>query len=523
MVEGRSDWALEPVYEPLGEADPKRVGGFELLGRLGSGGMGTVYLGLTRKGGCVAVKRVLPQLAGSRRFEGEIRSLYRLPETVTPRVRANDCTAERPWFATDYVPGCDLGRVVGRCGPLPAASLWRLLHVISVHLRAGHEAGVSHRDLTPGNVILTADGARLIDFGIARVAEQVHATATGGLAGTRGFMAPEQRDGGEATDKVDVYALGALVCFAASGSWPGETPDLEPVRRLDRELAAIVELCLAEAPGARPRAADLADRFASRAPATALPWPEAVMHRIAVLRAFADNPPKPPSPPKWRAALPVGSIAVVLLTANAVAVLLPHRSPSLHPPDPAPASTHAAPTRSASRQSSPTPPSPRPSTITTTPPIPATTSATAAATLSPTSTIDPRSYYAIANSGTGHCLGQVYPSAQAGTTLCTTLAPTDGWNYYATRANGTFEMVDKYTGQCLGETSATGGPAVTAQCAGRPGQLWTNGYSSFYGRSFVNTESGQCLVDINVYGFDSIEMQSCDQQRDQLWYNDGTL
>jgi serine/threonine protein kinase len=480
--------------------------------------MGTVYLGVTRGRHVVAVKQVLPALAGSACFEREIDSLHRLPESVAPKVRAHDFTVERPWFATDYVPGCTVGQVVERYGPLPVESLWRLLHVIAAHLDVVHEAEVIHRDLTPNNVILTVDGARLVDFGIARLADQFNSTATSGLAGTRGFLAPEQRDGGEITTKADVYALGALVCYAASGCWPGEMLDLAPVRVVDRNLADIVERCLARTPDARPDAAKLVAETASHVPTATSAWPEPVMERIAVLRAFADNPPPPP--PRRRAAILAGSIAVAL-TGGAVvaALLLPNRSPSPDPPDPVP--VHATSTRTATTppQPSPTLPAPPTPSITTTSPTPVATSNGASA----TSTIDPRSYYAIEDSGTGQCLGEAFPLAQAGPAMCTSPAPTDGWSYYSTQANGTFELIDKYSGQCLGEQSATGGAAVTATCSGMPGQVWEIGYSNSYGRSLVNTESGQCLMDSDVYGYGTIELQSCNQQRDQLWYNDGTI
>jgi eukaryotic-like serine/threonine-protein kinase len=530
VSEGLLNQVSEPIYGPLEEGDPERIGGFAILGRLGCGGMGTVYLGVTRGGRVVAVKQVLPALAGSKCFEREIRSLHRLPAGIAPRVHAHDFTAERPWFATDYVPGCTVGQVVERYGPLPVESLWRLLHVMAAHLRVVHKAKIIHRDLTPANVILTVDGARLVDFGIARLAEQVNSTVTSGLAGTHGFLAPEQRAGGEISAKVDVYALGALVCYAASGRWPGEVPDLEPVRAVDRELAAIVERCLARTPDVRRDAKKLAGETASRVSASTSPWPEPVMQRIAELGAFADSRPKPPQPPeppppppppsKWRAAMLASSITTVLVASAGVFVLLmPNRSPSADPPGPVPTHKTSISTTTTPPQPSPTLPTPPAPSAATTPPSLTTTAIEPSA----SSTIDPRSDYAIENSGTGQCLGQAYPLAQAGVTMCTSLAPTDGWNYYSTQANGTFELIDKYTGQCLGEKSTTGGLAVTATCAGMPGQLWEIGYSNSYGLSFVNTESGQCLMDSDVYGYGTIELDSCNQQRDQLWYNDGTL
>lgn len=103
-----------------------------------------------------------------------------------------------------------------------------LKRVVSGHLRQVHRAGITHRDLTPNNVMLTDDGVRLIDFGIARVADQINPTRTGGSAGTRGFMAPEQRRGGDVTAKADMYALGALLCYVATKTWPCDTPEVAP-------------------------------------------------------------------------------------------------------------------------------------------------------------------------------------------------------------------------------------------------------------------------------------------------------
>lgn len=294
MTGKRPDWRDEPIYRPRGHDDPERIGGFTILGLLGSGGMGTVHLGLARDG-YVAVKQVLPALSGSRRFEREVENLYRLPDGIAPRARANDCTADRPWLATDYVPGCTLTDVVTRCGPLPAAMLWHLLWVLSGHLAGVHAAGIAHRDLTPGNVLLTADGARLIDFGIARAADQVNLTGVGVPGGTRGFIAPEQADGGEVTTKVDVYALGALLCHAATGEWPRGRSDVDSLRAIDPELAGIAEQCLAEDPDARSTAAELVELSRARVSERADPWPTEVMARIAVLRAFAQRPPALPT------------------------------------------------------------------------------------------------------------------------------------------------------------------------------------------------------------------------------------
>jgi len=523
-----ASWAAEPVYRPLGERDPRRIGEFEMLGVLGAGGMGTVYLGATRHG-YVAVKRVLPALSGSKQFDREIRALYALHEGVAPRVQASDYTAQYPWFATDYVPGCTLAEVAKRCGPLPAGTLWRLLRIVSGHLRQVHQAGITHRDLTPNNVMLTADGARLIDFGIARLADQINSTGTGGSAGTRGFMAPEQRRGGEVTAKADVYALGALLCYAASGSWPGDIPHLAPLRDTDSELADIVEPCLAEDPGARPDAAELAESTRSQASDTDVSWPDSVLKRIAVLSAFAASPVPLRSRRKWRVPVLAGSAALVVLGVGAATTealsgqTLPsgtHDSPTRR---------LALPVRTRTLRPSPTPPativrSASPSVAVKTSAATVPTTPTTSHLASPTvPTVDPHGYYYIENSGAGSCLSFDYVSPLAGPGQCGSGATTDGWNYYVFQTNGTFELENKYNGQCLEEQTVSGGVPVVAACAGTAGQQWKLGYSNSDGSSFVNAESGLCLAVDNSAGSGTIRLDACDKQRNQLWYNHGTF
>jgi len=519
-------WVAEPVYRPLGVRDPRRIGEFELLGVLGAGGMGTVYLGATRHG-YVAVKRVPPVLSGSKQFDREIRALYAVLNGVAPQVRASDYTAQYPWFATDYVPGCTLAEVVERCGPLPAGTLWRLLRVVSGHLRQVHQAGITHRDLTPNNVMLTADGARLIDFGIARLADQINSTRTGGSAGTRGFMAPEQRRGGEVTAKADVYALGALLCYAASGSWPGDTAEPARLRDVDSELADVVEPCLAEDPDARPAAAGLAESTGSH-PSTDTSWPASVIERIAVLSAFAASPAPPRSHRRARVLALAGSAALVVLGVGAFTTEMLSGQARTSGAHDLSTRRSATPSPTMTPRSSPTPPativtSASPSMVVKThaTTVPTTPTKTASAS-SDTPTIDPHGYYYIENSGTGSCLSFDYLSPSAGPGQCGSGATTDGWNYYVFQANGTFELENKYNGQCLEEQSASGGVPVVAPCAGTAGQQWKLGYGNSDGSSFVNAESGLCLAADNA-GSVTIQLDSCDKQRNQLWYNHGTF
>ncbi|HEY9372678.1 serine/threonine-protein kinase, partial [Streptomyces sp.] len=267
---------------PLQSADPRRIGSFRLIGLLGAGGMGRVYLGCSqgepgRPGGYAAVKQVLPALAEDpdflRHFGHELDNLARLPADVSARLLASDRTARPPWFATEYIPGITLSEAVRlHDGPLPGPSLWRLLRDAAAGLRAVHAADMVHRDLKPSNVMLTADGVTLIDFGVARAADQSRLTKTGMVVGTPAYMAPEQAvGGGRLTGAADVFALGSLLLYAANTRPPfGDgsgldllyrivhtEPDLGALPETHPRLAAIVSSCLAKEPEDRPTAAEL--------------------------------------------------------------------------------------------------------------------------------------------------------------------------------------------------------------------------------------------------------------------------
>ena len=278
------------IAEPLGPDDPREIGQFTVIGVLGTGGMGEVYLGATDDS-YVAVKRVRPRLVSSERFQREVGLLYRVPAGVAPRVLATDGTVARPWFAAEYVPGLTVDEAVRLHGPLPAETLWLLLAETAAQLHAVHEVGIVHRDLKPANVMLVRDGVKLIDFGIARAADQARLTKSGGSYGTRGFTAPEQDAGDENVDSpADVYALGALLLYAASGRTPGVVPDIEAMRAVDADLAGIVESCLAGDPGARPTAAALRELARRQVPAADPSWPAQIAERIELRRTFAATP-----------------------------------------------------------------------------------------------------------------------------------------------------------------------------------------------------------------------------------------
>ncbi|WP_042413003.1 serine/threonine-protein kinase [Streptacidiphilus anmyonensis] len=293
------------IAEPLGPDDPQEIGSFTVIGLLGTGGMGEVYLGASDKG-YAAVKRVRPRLVSSERFEREVGILYRVPVGVAPRVLASDSTTERPWFAAEYVPGLTVDEAIRLRGPLPAEALWLLLAETAGQLRAVHASGIVHRDIKPGNVMLVRDGVKLIDFGIARAADQARLTRSGGSYGTQGFSAPEQQAGADdVAAPADVYALGALLLYAASGRTPGVVPDVEPLRAVDADLATVVASCLATGPRSRPDVGAVEETARAHLPVPSpsdpprpsgpprpvdLSWPPEVMSRITSRRAFAATP-----------------------------------------------------------------------------------------------------------------------------------------------------------------------------------------------------------------------------------------
>ncbi|WP_233645965.1 serine/threonine-protein kinase [Streptomyces sp. BSE6.1] len=297
--------------EPLEDDDPRRIGPIPLLGRLGAGGMGRVYLGV-HEGRYAAVKQVLPSVAGEdkeflRRFGHELDNLARLPDEATAPLLAGDRDARPPWFATAYVPGITLREAVDLHGPLPAEALWLMLREAATGLAAVHALDMVHRDLKPSNVMLTPDGLTLIDFGVARAADQSQLTRTGMVVGTPAYMSPEQASGKRASSGVvDVFALGSVIAYAASGRPPfgdesghavlyrivHEEPDLGPLGDLDPELADVVASCLDKDHEGRPTAAELVERASAHGPSGATPWPRDITVLLSERAAFAARVPE---------------------------------------------------------------------------------------------------------------------------------------------------------------------------------------------------------------------------------------
>ncbi|WP_405967666.1 serine/threonine protein kinase [Streptomyces sp. NBC_00015] len=269
--------------QPLGADEPTTVGPYRLLGRLGAGGMGRVYLGRSAGGRTVAVKIVHPHLALDEefraRFRREVDSARRVGGAWTAPVLDADPEAAVPWVATGYAAGPSLAAAVtSGGGPLPEHSVRVLGAGLAEALGAVHELGLVHRDVKPSNVLLTVDGPLLIDFGIARATDGTASlTSTGVSVGSPGYMAPEQILGKVASGAADVFSLGAVLAYAATGQppFPGdssaallykvvhEQPELgEPDSGLRGELRAVVEACLSKDPTARPAPAEVARRLA---------------------------------------------------------------------------------------------------------------------------------------------------------------------------------------------------------------------------------------------------------------------
>ncbi|MGW0534260.1 protein kinase domain-containing protein [Streptomyces sp. NPDC003032] len=300
--------------EPLRERDPRWIGTIPLVGRIGAGGMGRVYLGVV-DGRYAAVKQMLASVVAEdegflRRFGQEMDNLARLPAEATAPLLASDRTAEPPWFATAYIPGITLAEAIEpHGGPLPADALWRLLRGVADGLKSVHALDMVHRDLKPSNVMLTLDGVTLIDFGIARAAEQSQLTQTGLIVGTPAYMSPEQASGKRRLSSAsDVFTLGLLIAYGASGRWPfkdsaegsplyrivHDFPDLSPLRTLDPRLAEVITSCLDKDPEGRPTAPELLDLATEHGPTAPPSWPPHITDRLAGRAAFAAKPQHPP-------------------------------------------------------------------------------------------------------------------------------------------------------------------------------------------------------------------------------------
>ncbi|MFF3098896.1 protein kinase [Streptomyces cyaneofuscatus] len=260
----------------LRREDPRLVGSFRLHRRLGAGGMGVVYLGSDRRGQRVALKVIRPDLAEDQefrsRFAREVSAARRIRGGCTARLVAADLEADRPWFATQYVPGPSLHDKVAEEGPLAAVEVASIGAALSEGLVAVHEAGVVHRDLKPSNILLSPKGPRIIDFGIAWATGASTLTHVGTAVGSPGFLAPEQVRGAAVTPATDVFSLGATLAYAAMADSPfGHGSSEVMLYRVVHEeaqlhgvhdaLAPLIRACLAKDPEERPSTLQLSMRL----------------------------------------------------------------------------------------------------------------------------------------------------------------------------------------------------------------------------------------------------------------------
>ncbi|WP_299535199.1 serine/threonine-protein kinase [uncultured Streptomyces sp.] len=264
--------------EQLTQHDPRRIGPFEVLGRLGAGGMGLVYLARSASGRRVAIKTVRTELAEDQlfrvRFTREVEAARAVSGFYTAAVVDADPRAAVPWLATAYVPAPSLEEIVNECGPLPTQAVRWLAAGIAEALQSIHGAGLVHRDLKPSNVLVVEDGPRVIDFGIASGVSNTRLTMTNVAVGTPAYMSPEQaRDSRSVTGASDIFSLGSTLVFAATGHAPfhGANP-VETVFMLLREgpdteglpddLRPLIESCMQMEAGRRPSPADLQAQLA---------------------------------------------------------------------------------------------------------------------------------------------------------------------------------------------------------------------------------------------------------------------
>ena len=300
--------------EPLSAKDPRMIGEFRLHSRLGAGGMGQVYLGFSPAGRAVAIKVIHSQFAADpeflRRFSHEVTAARAVGGMYTAPVVDSSVTDSSPWLATAYVPGPPLSAIVAKHGALPEAAVWRLAAGLAEALRAVHAAGVIHRDLKPANVLLADDGPHVIDFGISRPFHGTQLTSAGMVIGTPGYMSPEQAKTGPAGPASDIFSLGCMLTYAATGNSPfgGDNPasvlfrivSAEPdLSQIPPRLRQVIEACLKKDPAQRPDPAQLIAMINALGPETPAKlgsfWPADVARVIAAEQS--DQTPAGLTPP----------------------------------------------------------------------------------------------------------------------------------------------------------------------------------------------------------------------------------
>jgi len=443
---GHAGWTLG--HAGLQPGDPHEIGPYRLLGELGSGGMGRVFLGLSAGGRPIAVKVIRTDLAADpefrARFRREVAAARKVSGLFTALVVDADLDGPVPWLATAYVAGPSLSEAVRGHGPLPSRTLLALTAGLAEGLNGIHAAGVVHRDLKPANVLLAEDGPRIIDFGISQAAEASAVTGANLLIGSPGFMSPEQVLGYDIGPPSDVFSLGAVLTFAATGRGPfgsgspaalmyrlvNSPPELDGV---PGELRSLVESCLAKHPGDRPGARELLAQVDAiqpapgwlgdsiiggldpeRPPAGPFGLAEAV-NGAALTVTAADRPPpgRPARPGRHRISRPLASagISAGLLAASAVAAF------AMIGAGRAPAAPHDLPQATAGAvATSPAPASARPGS-----PRSASSSLSPPASSSPSSSVTPSAFLTPAGSGISSSSGP--PSFSSSPSASPTTSP----------------------------------------------------------------------------------------------------
>jgi serine/threonine protein kinase len=288
-------------YAGLQPEDPREIGPYRLLGQLGSGGMGQVFLGMSAGGRPIAVKVIRTELATDpdfrARFRREVAAAQKVSGLFTALVVDADLDCPMPWLATAYVAGPSLTEAVRGHGPLPVRSVLALTAGLAEGLGAIHAAGVVHRDLKPANVLLAEDGPRVIDFGISEAAEASVVAGANVLIGSPGYMSPEQVLGADIGPASDMFSLGSVLTFAATGMGPfGAGSSAALMYRLVNspanlgdvpgELRSLVGGCLAKHPGDRPTARELLAEVGALQPAPG--W-----LAESIMSSFIQDPPGP--------------------------------------------------------------------------------------------------------------------------------------------------------------------------------------------------------------------------------------
>lgn len=338
---------LPPTFADLGPSDPSQIGGYQLLGKLGAGGMGTAYLGETA-GHWVVIKVLKNDLAEDPTFRARLRreleSLSRVTGPGAVRVIKHDLDSSTPWFAMEYVEGQTLADRVETAGPLRGNTLVDFARQLAQRIEEIHKAGITHRDIKPANIVISPTGPRIIDFGIAVLDERTAMTSTGVLVGTLSWTAPEQVAGDSVGPSADVHAWGLSVLYAATGQSPFaadtaanmvyKVVHMQPTvpSGLPGDLSPAIEAALRKDPAQRPSLQDLASGQIGAVPPS---------------RPFTESQTQIQAPPRRSRRLLAAVVAGVLVVAVAagagIAVVASMQSTSASTPEPVQVTVTAAP------------------------------------------------------------------------------------------------------------------------------------------------------------------------------------